>query len=81
MSAGKVSLSDLSFSKRVDKASPKLLELCITGNHVADATLTCSKWTGQKTPEEMLVIKLTEVYVSSFQCGGSHGEEGVETNP
>lgn len=80
MSAGKVSLTDLTFTKRVDKASPKLLELCITGNHVADATLTCSKQTGQKTPEDFLTIKLTEVYVSSQQCGGSHGEDvGTES--
>src|SRR5271157_960167 len=80
MSAGKVSMSDLSFTKRVDKASPKLLELCITGNHVDQATLTCSKQTGQKTPDDFLTIKLKEVYVSSFQAGGSSGEDvGTES--
>jgi len=80
MSAGKVSMSDLSFTKRVDKASPKLLALCVTGDHAKDATLYCSKQTGQKTPEDFLIIKLTEVYVSSFQCGGSSGEEtGTES--
>ena len=39
MSAGKVSMSDLSFTKRVDKSSPKLLTLCVTGDHAKDATL------------------------------------------
>ena len=72
MSAGKVSMSDLSFTKRVDKSSPKLLELCVTGKHVDDATLTCSKQTGEKTPDDFLTIKLKEVYVSSYQTGGSH---------
>jgi len=75
MSAGKVSMSDLSFTKRVDKSSPKLLELCVTGKHVDDATLYCSKQTGGKTPDDFLTIKLSEVYVSSFQVGGASGED------
>jgi len=80
MSAGKVSMSDLSFTKRVDKASPKLLELLVTGNHVDEATLTCSKQTGDKTPQDFLTIKLKEVYVSSYQTGGSSGEDvGAES--
>jgi type VI secretion system secreted protein Hcp len=80
MSAGKVSMSDLSFTKRVDKSSPKLLELCVTGKHVDDATLCCSKQTGGKTPEDFLTLKFKEVYVSSFQLGGSAGEDvGTES--
>jgi len=80
MSAGKVSMSDLSFTKRVDKSSPKLLELCVTGNHADNATLFCSKQTGGKSPEDFLTIKLTEVYVSSYQVGGSAGEDvGTES--
>jgi type VI secretion system secreted protein Hcp len=80
MSAGKVSMSDLSFTKHVDKSSPKLLELCITGKHMDDATLCCSKQTGGKTPEDFLTLKLKEVYVSSFQAGGSSGEDvGTES--
>ena len=73
-------MSDLSFTKRVDKASPKLLQLCVTGDHAKEATLYCSKQTGQKTPDDFLIIKLTEVYVSSFQVGGSSGEDtGTES--
>ena len=80
MSAGKVSMSDLSFTKRVDKSSPKLLGLCVTGNHADEATLYCSKQTGGKTPEDFLTIKLKEVFVSSFQVGGSSGEDvGTES--
>ena len=80
MSAGKVSMSDINFTKRVDKSSPKLLELCVTGKHVDDATLYCSKQTGGKTPEDFLTLKLKEVYVSSFQAGGSSGEDvGTES--
>ena len=75
MSAGKVSMSEITISKLVDKSSPKLLELCVTGKHVADATLTCRKSTGGKNPDDFLTIKLSEVYVSGFQAGGSSGEK------
>jgi len=80
LSAGKVSVSDLSITKRVDKSSPKLLELCATGKHVDDAVLTCSKSTGQTSTEDFLTIKMKEVYVTSYQIGGSAGEDvGAET--
>ena len=74
-STGKVSLSDITISKLVDKSSPKLLELLFTGKHVDKATLTCSKQTGGKTPEDYLTIKLETVYVSSYQTGGSSGDD------
>jgi type VI secretion system secreted protein Hcp len=80
MSAGKVSMSDLAFTKNVDKASPALLRLCVNGDHVDEATLFCAKSTGGMNPEDFLHIVLKEVYVSSFQVGGSHGEDvGTES--
>jgi len=79
MSAGKVSMSDLTITKRVDKSSPKLLGFNVTGKHAKYAVLTASKSTGGKTPDDFLTIKLEEVYVSSYQIGGSHGEDtGIE---
>ena len=39
MSAGKVSISDLSITKRLDKASPKLLGFCVTGDHADEQPL------------------------------------------
>jgi type VI secretion system secreted protein Hcp len=80
MSAGRVSMSDLTITKRVDKASPKLLELLVTGKHADTATLTCSKQTGGKTPDDFLTIKLSEVYVSSYHTSGGAGEDvGTES--
>jgi type VI protein secretion system component Hcp len=64
----------------VDKSSPALLKLCVNGDHVDEATLFCAKSVGQKNPEDFLQIILKEVYVSSFQAGGSHGEDvGTES--
>jgi len=74
LSAGKVSLSDLTISKPVDKASAKLLELCCTGKHITNGTLSCSKSTGDKNPGDYLTIKLDEIHISSFQTGGSSGD-------
>jgi len=74
LSAGKVSISDITISKPVDKASAKLLELCCTGKHIATGTLSCSKSTGDKNPGDYLTIKLNEIHIASFQTGGSSGD-------
>lgn len=80
MSAGKVSMSDLTITKQVDKASPKIVGLVVTGKHASHATLTASKSTGGKTPEDFLTIKFDTVYISSYQLGGSNGEDvGTES--
>lgn len=80
LSAGKVSFSDISISKPVDKASAKLLELCCTGKHITKGTLTCCKSTGDKNPADYLTLKLSEIHIASFQTGGSAGEDiGAES--
>jgi type VI secretion system secreted protein Hcp len=75
MSAGKVSISGLTVSKPVDKASAKLLELCCTGKHIASGVLSCSKSTGDKNPGDYLTIKMNEIHIESFQTGGSSGDD------
>jgi len=74
MSAGKVSIAEMSVTKPVDKASAKLLELCCNGKHIATGVLTCAKSTGDKNPSDYLTIKLTEIYIGSFQTAGSQGD-------
>src|SRR6266542_976170 len=41
--AGKVSMQDFHFVMKVNKASPKLMLACATGQHIKEATLTCRK--------------------------------------
>ena len=50
------------------KASPLLFLTCVSGRHINQAVLTGRK-TGNK-PIDFLVIKLTEVFVSSYHTGG-----------
>jgi type VI secretion system secreted protein Hcp len=67
--AGKVSMQDLSFTMKVNKASPKLLLACASGEHFKKAVLTCRK--AGKQPQEYLKYTLSDVLVSRFQTGGS----------
>ena len=72
--SGKVAVQDLSFTKYVDSASPKLIGFCCSGAHLATAILTISKAAGT---EAMVYqkITLTDVIVSSVSTGGSGGGE------
>lgn len=71
--AGRVSLQDLSFTKRTDKASPKLFLACCTGEHIKNALLTARK--AGKEQQEYYKLKMTDVLVSNYQTGGSGSDE------
>jgi type VI secretion system secreted protein Hcp len=68
----KLAVGDFNFAKRVDKSSPILMLSCATGKHINEAVLTCRK-AGEKQLE-FLVIKMTDVLISSYQTGGSAGD-------
>lgn len=76
--SGKVNVQDLSFTKWVDSASPKLLLACCDGKHFKDATLVVRK-AGDK-PVEYLKIKMEEVLITSVSTGGSGGEDRLTEN-
>lgn len=71
--AGKVSVHDISLTKRIDSSSPNLVQHCCNGKHIKDALLTVRKAGG--TPVEYLKVKLEDVLVSSVNNGGSNGED------
>jgi len=71
--AGKVSMQDFHFVMKVNQASPKLVLNCASGEHIATGCLTCRK--AGKTPQEYVKIKFTDIIVSSYQTGGSSGDE------
>jgi type VI secretion system secreted protein Hcp len=68
LGAGKVAFKDLRVVMRVDKASPKLLLACSTGQHINKATLTCRK--AGKDAQDYLVLLLHEILVSSYDISG-----------
>jgi type VI secretion system secreted protein Hcp len=71
--SGKVQFQDISFTHRVDKSSPILFLHCANGAHIKEATLTNRK--AGKEQQEYLVLKLTDILVTSVQHGDSAGGE------
>ena len=71
--AGKVSMQDFHFSFPLSKASPKLMLACATGQHISNAALYARK--AGKDQQEYLKVTFTDILVSSYQTGGSAGEE------
>jgi type VI secretion system secreted protein Hcp len=69
--SGKASVHDFSIGHVLDLASPKLALACATGQHIPTGLLTVRK--AGKTPVEFLKITMTDVLVSSFSWGESHG--------
>jgi type VI secretion system secreted protein Hcp len=78
--AGKANFQDLNFMHNVDKASPVLMLKCATGDHIKDATLISRK--AGKEQQEYLIVKLSEILVTSVQPSGSseHPTESVSLN-
>lgn len=70
--AGKVVMQDFHFVMKVNKATPKLMLACATGQHIKEAKLVCRKAGGDQ--QEYMSIKFSDLLVSSYQTGGSQGE-------
>lgn len=70
--AGKVSMQDFHFVMNVNKASPKLMLACASGEHIKEANLVCRK--AGKEQQEYLKIKFSDLLISSYQTGGSAGD-------
>ena len=70
--AGKVSVHDMHFTAKVNKASPVLFLACCTGEHYKKALLTCRKAGGEQV--EYLKVLLTDIMVSAYDSSGSGGD-------
>jgi len=66
---GKPSFSDLSFTHRVDRASPLLWRACASGRHLKDATLSVAR--GGAGAQDYLTIRLREVQVTAVALADS----------
>jgi len=71
--AGRVSIQDLTLTKKVDKSSPTLFALCCSGAHLDTGELTVRKAGGESL--EYLVVKMEKVLISGFQTTGSDGQD------
>lgn len=71
--AGRVKMEDFTFTMRVCKASPKLLEKCASGEHIGQAIMTARK--AGKTPQDFLKYTFKDLLISSFKTGGSGSDD------
>jgi type VI secretion system secreted protein Hcp len=71
---GKSVPADVSATKRTDKASARLQQAVALGDHFKTATLTLRK-SGGGAQQEYLVYTFSDVYISSYNLGGSAGDE------
>jgi type VI secretion system secreted protein Hcp len=74
---GKASFRDFSFTHKIDKASPVLLQACATGVHLKEATITHRK--AGKGQQEFLVIKMNDVIVTAVMDAESRDGDSAET--
>jgi hypothetical protein len=80
---GKTTIHDLSFTHKIDKASPVLFKACVKGKHFASGKITVRK--AGKGQQVYLVIKMKDVLISSFQDapsggGGKQPQEHISLN-
>jgi type VI secretion system secreted protein Hcp len=75
--AGKATFHDLSFTHRIDTATPKLMEACATSVHLKDATITHRK--AGKGQQEFLIIKMSDVIVTGAVQSDAGDGGGAET--
>ena len=73
--AGKASFQDFNFTHHVDRASPLLMRACATGEHIKEAAITVRK--AGKGAQEYLVIKMTDVLVTSVSTSASAESDGT----
>lgn len=72
--AGKSTVNDLCFEHYIDKASPNLLQYCLAGKPIPEATLTMRKAGG--SPLEYIKITLREIIITRVQPTGIYNMHG-----
>jgi type VI secretion system secreted protein Hcp len=70
-SGERVNVSDVSISKLVDKASPKLFLACCNGEHIPEVTIHLCR--AGKDKVKYLEYKLSDVIISSYAPSGAAG--------
>jgi type VI secretion system secreted protein Hcp len=71
---GKVSVKNLSITKRVDRSSPTLMKLCCRGQHFDLARVVVRK-SGSATPLEYYKIELRHGLIASVDVHGVDGQD------
>jgi type VI secretion system secreted protein Hcp len=68
-------IQDLQLTKLVDTSTPQLIMSGVMGEAIKEGTLTMRK--AGKEQHEYLIIKMTDILVSSYQTGGADGDSAL----
>ena len=73
---------DLTFVKFLDRSSPALFHSLFVGKHIPKVEMHCTKSTGNDKGGDLkyIIMKLTDVIISSVTTGGSSGEDRLTEN-
>jgi len=74
--AGKVSVHDLSITKRTDISTPQLMLACANGKHIKEALLTVRK--PDRNQFEFVRIKMNDLMVRAVSTADSGGDSITE---
>ena len=74
---GKASFQDISFTKKVDKATTKISESCAKGTHIPSIVFTARK--AGENPLEFLVVTANDVIITSHSYSGTPTGEMYES--
>ena len=76
--SGRAHVGEMSLTKFVDLATPKLIEYCCSGKMIKEAVLTlCRNDNGKMLP--FIIYTLTNVVISHLSVSGGSGGKPVET--
>ncbi|HMP81699.1 MAG TPA: type VI secretion system tube protein Hcp [Verrucomicrobiota bacterium] len=78
--SGPPTLSDLVVVKQLDKSSPKLAEMCASGQHIPKAVLHVRK-AGGSGQEDYYTVTFEDLLVTSYSVGGGGGSSGGDDVP
>jgi type VI secretion system secreted protein Hcp len=77
---GKASVQDLTLTKYVDAATPKLVLACLSGTQFQRATLTCLRAGGHGSRIPYLTIVMQRVIIAAVDDVGASGDEPFTEN-
>src|ERR1700738_5103288 len=73
--AGKAHIHEPAFTHLMDKASTVLLQMCVSGKHIAKGEFIARRAGADGKPQPYLNLKFDDLIVSSVQQSGQHGAD------
>lgn len=66
--------TDFSVGKKLDKATPKLMLACASGQHLSSATLELTRGSGERQ-QVFMQYKMSDIIISKVEDSGQSGDD------